>query len=304
MYDSPNLEDRVDNLSPFDTLMWRAALGGEPPYSLRDAVARSFRGERDDQLTVMTILVDGVDPTERLARELVGASPKMRRLGEVGLLLFDDSLRPYVVAIWPTETPGLVHLVGTTPVTDDRWARVGRAVAACAPGLSTFVLNEADFAGIGASLAEHGRVEASRMTARVVADRSSYSRGWPAGLHAHRPTYAQALREVDGVAAVRTLTLQLEDRLSLHLRRQAGATFYSGEFELFEGIVLGSLVRAGTERRALFSNRERRSRCWPAAERIRPDHLRETPGTPWRTRMGTPRGLGSRSRVRCCVGAV
>ena len=46
--------------------------------------------------------------------------------------------------------------------------------------------------------------------------------------------------------------------LSLHLRRLAGASFYNGDFVLFESIVLGRLAAAAGRRAALLTGRERK----------------------------------------------
>lgn len=121
------------------------------------------------------------------------------------------------------------------------------------------MLNEADFDGIAAALAEHGRVEVSRLAARVINDGSSYTRGWPESRRRVRPSYSQALGEVEGVASIRTLTIHVGERLSLHLCRQAGATFYGGNFRLFEDVVVGGLVASAGRRRRLLSGRERHS---------------------------------------------
>ena len=42
------------------------------PGSLRDLVASTFRGEREDQLTVSDIIADGCEPGERLAQAAGG----------------------------------------------------------------------------------------------------------------------------------------------------------------------------------------------------------------------------------------
>lgn len=62
--------------------------------------------------------------------------------------------------------------------------------------------------------------------------------------------------EAEG-ASVRTLSLHVADALSLHLRRLAGATFYTGDFDLFERLVLGRLATAAARRRELLTGRAR-----------------------------------------------
>jgi len=61
------------------------------------------------------------------------------------------------------------------------------------------------------------------------------------------------------LASIRTLTLHVADAISLHLRRQAGATYYGGSFRLFEDVVLLALVTSAGRRRRLLSNRARQS---------------------------------------------
>lgn len=45
--------------------------------------------------------------------------------------------------------------------------------------------------------------------------------------------------------------------LRVHLRRAAGATFYTGDFELFRSVVLDRLASAASRRLQLFSDRAR-----------------------------------------------
>jgi hypothetical protein len=51
--------------------------------------------------------------------------------------------------------------------------------------------------------------------------------------------------------------LHVGDRLLLHLRREAGATFHGGDFTLFYDVVMRTLARAVAERRELLSGRQR-----------------------------------------------
>jgi hypothetical protein len=243
---------------PFDDALWAAAESGHAAGSLRDLVHATFQGERDDHLTVATVIADGCEPGERLAEAGASAVTGFGWAGPVAVLRVGEENAAYSIGVWPTTEDGVYHLVGTVPVTDERWRRVERWLAKAAPRLVAFVLNQADFEGVGASLAEHGRVEVSRLTARVLSDGSSYTRGWPEG-RAPRPTYAQALSEVEEFASVRTLTVRVEDSLSLHLRRQAGATFYSGNFRTFDEVVLAALVGAAARRRLLLTGRARQA---------------------------------------------
>jgi hypothetical protein len=247
----------LDKLSPFDQALWRAAAEPGWPWSLPEAVTRSFVGGVG-QLTVWTVIAE-TDPAARLLERARGTVVDVTHLGSVVLLLVAEYGRPYVVGVWPTAEEGVYNLIGSVPVTDERWRRVERWVASGAAQVGGCALNDVDIDGIGAALGEHGRVEVSRLAARVLADGSSYSRGWAESRLHERPTYQQAVEEVAGKASIRTLTLHVKDRLSLHLRRNAGATYYGGEFRLFEHVVLGALVASGARRRDLLSGRERHS---------------------------------------------
>lgn len=118
-------------------------------------------------------------------------------------------------------------------------------------------LDEGDFEGICEGLARVARVSVSRLTARVLSDGSSYTRGWPEDRVFERPAFQEALDEVASFALVRSLTLHVGDRLSLHLRRVAGATYYGGDFDLFEEIAIRGLVEAAARRQALLTSRAR-----------------------------------------------
>lgn len=83
------------------------------------------------------------------------------------------------------------------------------------------------------------------MTARDRFDQSSLTRGWPSRKGTIRPSPEDVIAFVDDSgASVRTMTLHITDTLALHLRRGAGAPFYSGDFALFDDLVLGRLVRS------------------------------------------------------------
>jgi hypothetical protein len=248
---------RDTTLKPFDGILWAAAVEGRAVPSLREVAEAALHGDREDQLTVTTVISDGVEPAEHLALAGAGAVTGFAWAGPVGVLFVGEGEGSHIVAVWPTSEKGVHHLIGTVPVTDDRWRRVERWLGNSAPRVVPFVLNQADFEGIGAALAEHGRVEVSRLTARVLSDGSSYARGWADGRRTPRPTYRQALAEVEQLASVRTLTVHVGQKLRVHLRRQAGATYYGGNFALFETVVMNALVIAASQRKELLSDRAR-----------------------------------------------
>ncbi|MDQ3607700.1 MAG: hypothetical protein M3459_02195, partial [Actinomycetota bacterium] len=144
---------------PFDSTLWTAAQSGQAPESLRNLLHATFRGEREDQLTIATVIADGCEPGECLAQVGAGTVSGFGWAGPIAVLRLGEADNAYTVAVWPTTEEGVYHLVGTVPVTDERWRRVERWLANSAPRVVPFVLNQADFEGVGAALAEHGRVE-------------------------------------------------------------------------------------------------------------------------------------------------
>lgn len=250
----------------FDTWLWdldEPTLSGlRLPALQRAAVTATITMP---QLTVLTVIGDGVDPLELLAACARGILDA-RRSEHVGLLKARMGRIDYVVGVWPA-ADGVFHLVGSVPVTDDAWKRVEHAwMNSAAPHLSPVILNRDDFEAIGDGLAEHGDIAVSRMTARVLRDHSSYSRGWPHIDAVRRPTHREALSETDSML-VRTLTLDVGERTRVHLRRTSGASFYHGDLSLFTDVVLRRLQRAAVERRALLSDRERKPGA-PALEML------------------------------------
>lgn len=266
------------SLIPFDRWLWE--LDDERLAGLR--LRGLQRASADDgvalpQLTVLTVISDGGDPVDLLEARARGVQDA-RRSDHVGLLHAQMGRKDYIVAVWPAGD-GIFHFVGSVPVTDDAWERVEHAwMNAAAPHLSPVLLNRDDFEAIGDGLAEHGNIAAGRMTARVLRDRSSYSRGWPNLDAVRRPTHHEALSETEGML-VRTLTLDVGTRTRVHLRRTSGASFYDGEFRLFVDVVLHRLQVAAAERGELLSGREREPRA-PAAEVLSMDVDRVDLGDP------------------------
>lgn len=255
------------NFNAFDAWLW--SQDAETLSQLRVDklhVAAAEGGVVFPQLTVLTVIADQRDPIELLAERGLGVEDD-RQTGHAGLIHARMGKRDYVVGVWPTTADGVFHLIGSVPVTDDAWARVeGSWMNAAAPHLSPVILNRPDFEAIGDTLAEHGTVEVARMTARVLRDHSSYTRGWPTVPGLQRPNHAAALSETQGML-VKTLTLDVSGHTRVHLRRTSGASFYRGDYGLFADIVLCRLTRAASERRALLSDRERQP-LEPVAEML------------------------------------
>jgi hypothetical protein len=239
-------------------------------------VAAAEAKVRMPQLTILTVICEGVEALTVLQGRASGVQTARASDG-VGLLRVAMGRKDYVVAVWPAGD-GVVHLVGSVPVTDDAWKRVEHAwMNAAAPALSPVILNRDDFEAIGDGLAEHGDVAVGRMTARVLRDHSSYSRGWPNLETVRRPTHREALRETDDML-VRTLTIDV-GRTRVHVRRTSGASFYHGDWRLFVDVVLHRLHVAAAERRKLLSDRHRPPRA-PAQEMLSMDIDRVHLGDP------------------------
>lgn len=255
------------NLNPFDEWLW--SLDGDGLGELRVDklhLAAAEAGVALPQLTVLTVIADEIDPAALLAERSRGVI-RLRRSTHAELLWARMGQRDYVVGVWPTSSTGVVHLVGSVPVTDDAWARVeGAWINASAPHISPVILNRPDFEAIGDALAEHGTLEVARMTARVLRDHSSYTRGWPNVPGLQRPNHTSALSETEGML-VRTLTLDVARHTRVHLRRTSGASYYRGDYGLFANIVLRRLTSAARERLALLSDRHRQP-LEPVAEMI------------------------------------
>ncbi len=244
------------SLNGFDAWLWSVDAHAAKSLRLDDLAVRAVGdGVRLRQLTVLTVISEGPTPGEVL-RGARGIE-EIRRCGAVELIRASMGSRGYIVAAWPTGAPGVFHLTGSVPVTDDRWERVeGAWIISARSRLAPVILNRPDFDDIGHTLAEHGSIETARMTARVLRDSSSYTRGWPQVPGVRRPSHGEALSETEGML-VKTITLDVAGRTRVQLRRTSGASFLRGDFQLFVDVVLGRLTRAAGERRELLGGRGR-----------------------------------------------
>jgi hypothetical protein len=246
-------------LVPLDRFLWEAALDHAPSVSLAEALTHAYPEGSPDQVTVWTMCTDGVDPAEELSRragEKVGVI--LERLGATSLLYVPDGEGAYVAAVWPTSYPDTYFLVGTAPVTSSRWRRLERWVLRSAPRLFVPYLTETEFEAVLNGLGNIGETAVSRLTARALEqEESSYSRGWRA--QRHRRSHVEVLAEIRGFYAPKTIALEVVGHLSLHLRRNAGATYYGGDFDIFERVVMHRFAQTASERRQLFLDRERES---------------------------------------------
>src|SRR4051794_13820768 len=117
--------------------------------------------------------------------------------------------------------------------------------------LAPVILIHQGFDNIGRTLAEHGSVETTRKTARVLRDSSSYTRGCRRSpVCAGRRTVRRCRRLTDDR---QTITLDVGGRTRVQLRRSSGGSFLRGNFPLFCDVVLSALTRATGERCQLLS---------------------------------------------------
>lgn len=243
--------DRSEEIH-FDDWLWDLPQGELDALELLSlARAAAEDGVEFPQISVTTAIAeDDVDPLTVLAERGIGIEDhRPSKWG--GLLRARLKQRRYTVVVHNLGS-GVLHLLGSVPFTERPWERVDRSwLPAAHPRLAGVILNRADFESIGDLLGQLGEVHVTRMTARVLRDGSSYSRGWPEA----QPTHRQALSEAEGMI-VNTLRLSTDSSL-IHLRRSAGATFYRGDWQVFIEIVLGRLAEAAEERRRMLSGRDR-----------------------------------------------
>jgi hypothetical protein len=243
--------------SKYDAWVWTQVAAGQEPEL--GATYRQFRSpEAAEPLTLSTV-ISLTEPLAVLSGRTAPWPSWHTTAGRVGAMLVrDDDGDSFVVSSWPDSRAEIYHVAATVPATHRRWLRFNRWLTSSAPRVTPIYLDRRDFEGFVSVLSEHGEVDASRLTGRYQTDRSSYSRGWP------NPKSARAaLEEVADEVQLRTMTLsvlepsQAEVLLRVHLRRAAGATFYSGDFQLFRSVVLDRLAAAASRRVKLFRDRAR-----------------------------------------------
>lgn len=204
-----------------------------------------------------TVWVSDGHPFDHIkAKDVLGG--QRREVGEIQILRLSDDDGPWQLVALPTVHEGVFHLAGGIPTTHRRWQKVIRWVAAARDASRCF-LNHADFRAFGERLQQYGEVEVVHATGRSHRDQSSHFRGFPPLSGSLRPGPDDVIEEFEGNSAyVRSWTLRVGDELNFHLRRVAGATFYSGRYRLFEDQVLAPLADAAAARRALLTGRQRR----------------------------------------------
>jgi hypothetical protein len=254
--------DHEDKLL-FDDWLWEMPQAQLDALELSElASAAAEEGVEFPQISATTAIAeDDVNPVALLAS--VGVGIDQHRLSSWGgLLRASLKQRRYTVAIRKA-SDGVLHLMGSVPFTERPWERVDSSwIPRAHPHLAGVILNRNDFEALGDLLAELGDVHVNRMTARVLRDGSSYSRGWSEMQPGHR----EALSETSEGMIVNSLSLGAGSS-SIHLRRSAGATFYKGDWSAFVRIVLGHLAGAAAERRRMLSGLSR-ERSAPVAETL------------------------------------
>lgn len=254
---SDDLNRTLASAPRYDAWVWGRVTAGAQP-TLGDTY-RQFRSpEGAEPLTIATVISPN-EPLKMISQRTGSWATWCVSAGNVeALLVHDDEAGSFVVSSWPDLRSGIYHLAATVPATDRRWLRFDRWLNDAAPRVVPVYMDRRDFEGFVSVLAEHGDVDASRLTGRYRTDQSSYSRGWPNAKSARA-----ALEEIADEVQLRTMTLSVLSTtdsgilLRIHLRRAAGATFYSGDFQLFQSIVMDRLASAANHRIQMFHNRSR-----------------------------------------------
>lgn len=245
------------DLTLLERSLW-ASIVRSNTIELSGLVARFADSEFRIQVVVETVFTDDSDPLEHLS--LAGVAEAKRLVVENGTALrLVDRDGEWLLLSVATRHAGVYHLLSTVPRSDGRWQRVERWVGQ-ARTVSRCYLNHEDFLAVGDRLSEYGPVEIVKVSARMVGDGSSVNRGFPARSDASRPSHRDEMREIESLgASVRNLTIHVPDVIDIHLRRLAGATFYGGRYLVFRDVVLERLEEAAAVRRALVSDRARKS---------------------------------------------
>ena len=247
-------------MTRFDAAIWDGALAGD--LTSLSAVVDGARGRPQEHIVFETVIVEDLNPIEALRpAALPGTATEtdVRTAGAVTVLRVEHDHGPFTVSAWPTAYAGVFHLVGGVPAADRRWNKVERWISNAAPRTVRCFLDHDDFIDIGTALSEHAEVEVQRLTGRMRSGHSSYGRSFPAlAGNDLRPDHHEIVGEAERHgAAVRTMHLHVGSVVDVAIRRQAGATFVHGDFEVFESSVLNRLALAAHNRRELMSNRQR-----------------------------------------------
>jgi hypothetical protein len=247
------------SMSRFDALLWDLAEAGDLPTL--PEVVRSSLGKPQEHIVFETVIVEAANPIEaiRPTKGALAQACTIKTVGSVSVMRVDHEHGPFTMSAWPTAYDGVFHLVGGVPAADRRWTTAERWINNAAPRTVRCFLDHDDFTDIGTALSEHAEVEVQRLTGRMRVGHSSYGRSFRAlAGDALRPDHIDIIAESEQHgAAVRSMHLHVGDVVDVAIRRQAGATFVHGDFDVFEATVLNRLALAAHNRRVLMSNRER-----------------------------------------------
>lgn len=212
---------------------------------------------RPPHIAFETVWVSDGHPFDHLSAQAV-TDGERRTVGDVHILQLADDEGSWQIVALPTAHDGVFHLAGGIPTTHSRWQKLVRWVER-ARDISRCFLNHRDFRAVGERLRSLGEVEVVHVTGRSNVDQSSYFRGFKPLAGSLRPAPEDLIDEFERNSAyLRSWTLRVGDELNFHLRRVAGATFYSGRFRLFEDQVLDPLADAAAIRRKLLTGRARK----------------------------------------------
>lgn len=208
--------------------------------------------------TFETVFVgDGGHPFDYARADMLRRAARTD-LDDIQLLRMMSDEGPWWLVALATGHPGVFHVASGIPTTDRRWQKVSRWLDRSSR-ISRCFLDHRDFADIGDRLARQGDVEVVHAAGRKHRDGSSTNRGFPALAGGRRPNHRDAILEFESTGSyVRSLRLHVVEGLSVHLRRVAGSTYYSGSFRAFYDDVLGPLASATAARRELVTGRQRR----------------------------------------------
>lgn len=244
----------------FDALL--AALIDSRRYlSFVDLMSQAERANdgKPVHATFETVFVADGHPFDYVRPEMLLGSER-KELSEIQVLRLASDEGPWRLVALPTAHAGVFHIASGIPTTDRRWQKVGRWLDRSSR-ISRCFLNHKDFEAIGDGLAQTGQVEVVHAAGRSHRDSSSTNRGFPALSGGSRPNHRDAITEFESTGSyVRALRLQVADGgLSVHLRRVAGSTYYSGSFSEFHHLVLAPLADATAARRVLVTGRQRKA---------------------------------------------
>ena len=246
----------ADIPSRFDSHLWSSAVAGQ--IDRLSAAAAAAIGKPQEVIVAETVIVEHLNP-------LAAIGPKQHAgidtltVGAVTVMRVDHEDGFFTLSAWPTAHTGVFNLVSGVPASSRRWDMVDRWINNAAPQVVRCFLDHTDFLDIGTALAEHADVEVQRLTGRMRQDWSGYSRSFPAlSGNALRPDPREIVAEAEGHgAAVRSMHLHVGGVVDVAIRRQAGASFVHGDFDVFENRVLDRLALAAHRRRDLMANRQR-----------------------------------------------